>query len=139
MDRKRKDGGGAVKPAEPKIAETESEPRRQKLETAVMLNTGLRVGGWVALVCSRFPSGEAPTARFFEEAKLRTAAHCHEHGTTHRVRPIFDAFGEGLFEVGGRYGEGLDFHVDVAQLVFLTARAENAGAIAAFPSERRTA
>jgi hypothetical protein len=104
-----------------------------------MLNTGLRVGGRVALVCSRFSDGDALTASFFEEAKPGRTAHCREHETIHRVRPIFEAFGEGLFAVGGRYSaDHVDFSIDVAQLLFLIARAQGERAIT-FPAERRTA
>ncbi len=115
----------------------EDAPVRKKRYPPVMLNTGLRVGGSVALVCSNFwDCGR--TARFVEESRLRSTAYCDECEVMHRVRPILKAFGDGEFGVGGEFSDATDFLLDVPKLLVLIAQTQETRAIA-FPAERRTA
>lgn len=105
-------------------------PRPSKLVPCVVLNTGIRVGGSVAIVCSNFWE-TGGLASFVEEATLRSTAYCNECKTMHRVRPILEAFGDGMFPVGGLFGDANDFMINVPQLLTLTA----GGAAHALPKE----
>lgn len=93
----------------------------------VMLNTGLRIGGSVALICSDFWECGGATAFFVEESSLRSTAFCPTCKVRHRVRPMVDAFADGMFAVGGLFGDAVDMQVNVPQLLVLLASSDRAG------------
>ena len=121
-----------------KVEDSDGERRPQKLISFVMLNTGLRIGTSVAIICSSFWESGGATAFFVEESSLRSTAYCPGCEVMHRVRPMVDAFAEGMFAVGGMFGDAVDLQVNVPQLLVLLARTREEPAIA-FPAERRTA
>lgn len=120
-----------------KVEDGDGERRPVKLIPWVMLNTGLRIGKSVAIICSNFWESGG-TAFFVEESSLRSTAYCPDCEVCHRVRPMVDAFAEGMFAVVGLFGDAVDMNVNVPQLLVLLARAQEERAIA-FPAERRTA
>jgi len=122
-----------------KVEDSDGERRPQKLISFVMLNTGLRIGTSVAIICSSFWESGGATAFFVEESSLRSTAYCPGCEVMHRVRPMVDAFAEGMFAVGGLFGDAVDMQVNVQLLVLLARAAAQEERAIAFPAERRTA